>query len=75
MSDSQGIGWAVKQMHNGSHVRRAGWNGPGQYLELVYNHSLPTAAHYVALRTVQGGFIPWTCSQADLLGIDWEIAE
>jgi hypothetical protein len=29
------IGWAVKQMHDGSHVRRAGWNGKGLWLALV----------------------------------------
>lgn len=28
------IGWAVKQMHNGSRVRRAGWNGKGMWLSL-----------------------------------------
>lgn len=30
-----GIGWAVKQMQNGSRVRRAGWNGKGMWLILV----------------------------------------
>ena len=29
------IGWAVKQMHNGLRVRRAGWNGKGMYLWLM----------------------------------------
>jgi hypothetical protein len=29
------IGWAVKEMHNGNRVRRAGWNGKGMYLFLV----------------------------------------
>jgi hypothetical protein len=62
-------------MHNGDRVRRSGWNGPGQFLELVYNHAIPSAPNYVALRTVQGGFVPWTCSQTDLLAVDWEFAE
>lgn len=29
------IGWAVKQLHNASRVRRAGWNGKGMWLALV----------------------------------------
>lgn len=29
------IGWAVKQLHNGSRVRRSGWNGKGMWLILV----------------------------------------
>jgi hypothetical protein len=28
------IGWAVKQMWNGSRVRRAGWDGKGMFLIL-----------------------------------------
>lgn len=28
------IGWAVKQMQNGSRVRRAGWNGKGMWISL-----------------------------------------
>ncbi len=34
--EEHGIGWAVKQMHNGGKVRRAeGWNGKGMFLFLV----------------------------------------
>lgn len=29
------IGWAVKQLHNGSRVRRVGWNGKGMWLALI----------------------------------------
>lgn len=29
------IGWAVKQMHDGKRVRRAGWNGKDMFLILV----------------------------------------
>ncbi len=29
------IGWAVKQMHNGYKVRRAGWNGKGMFIVLM----------------------------------------
>lgn len=36
----QGIGWAVKQLQNGSKVRRSGWNGKGQYLIFVPGSSI-----------------------------------
>lgn len=35
MPEIQEIGWAIKQMRNGSRVRRAGWNGKGMFLMLV----------------------------------------
>lgn len=28
---------------------------------------------YVMMKTATGSFIPWLCSQADLLAIDWEL--
>lgn len=30
-----GIGWAVKELHNGNRVRRSGWNWKGMWLVLV----------------------------------------
>ena len=35
MTTLQEIGWAVKEMRNGSRVRRSGWNGKGMWLSLV----------------------------------------
>jgi hypothetical protein len=69
-----GIGWAVKQMHNGSRVTRAGWNGKGMSLELQVpdEHSKMTLP-YVFINTVHGDRVPWLCSQADLLATDWEV--
>ncbi len=29
---------------------------------------------YVMMRTVDGSFVPWLCSQTDLLATDWELA-
>ena len=76
-----GIGWAVKELNDGNRVRRAGWNGKGMYLFLVLNWTFtdgkndnsPTCP-FVALKTVDGGDIPWLASQADLLAVDWETA-
>lgn len=30
---------------------------------------------YVMMRTAQGAFVPWLCSQTDLLATDWEEVE
>lgn len=30
---------------------------------------------YVMMRTAQGSFVPWLCSQTDLLATDWELAD
>lgn len=70
------IGWAVKQMWNGDRVRRAGWNGKGMWIAIQKPdaHSKMTEP-YIYMRTVHGGLIPWLCSQADLLAIDWEVVD
>lgn len=30
---------------------------------------------YVFMRTAQNDFVPWLCSQTDLLANDWEVVE
>lgn len=69
------IGWAVKQLHDGRRVCRAGWNGKGMSLALQVpdEHSKMTLP-YVYMHTVQGALVPWLCSQTDLLAVDWELA-
>ncbi len=68
-----GIGWAVKQMHNGSRVTRRGWNGKNQWLELQVPNEHSKMLPYVFIVTVTGDRVPWVCSQTDLLSMDWEI--
>lgn len=29
---------------------------------------------YIMMKTATGEFVPWVCSQTDLLAIDWELA-
>lgn len=29
---------------------------------------------YITMKTADGSFVPWLCSQTDLLAYDWEIA-
>ncbi len=36
------IGWAVKQMWNGSKVRRAGWNGKDMFIVMMPSLYLPS---------------------------------
>lgn len=69
-----GIGWAVKQMQNGSKVARSGWNGRGMSLELqVPDENSKMTLPYVFINTVDGERVPWLCSQTDLLATDWDI--
>ena len=80
----QGIGWAVKQLHNGSKVARAGWNGKGQWVVLIHSgNAMYTkgGSGYpmqpcLGLKNTQGNMQPgWVPSQGDLLATDWEIAD
>jgi len=69
-----GIGWAVKELQHGSKVRRAGWNGKGQWLALMVPDDLAVmTAPYVYIHNAQGLNVPWNASQGDLLALDWEI--
>ena len=77
------IGWAVKEMWNGEHVCRPGWNGKGMFLFVCSGGVLreglgegPEACQpFVVMKTAQNMLVPWICSQSDLLAIDWELAE
>lgn len=83
---SNGIGWAIKQMHDGAQVRRAGWNGKGMWLKLItpadytVNGRVINDTHvermlpWVGMRTATAEFVPWLASQTDLLAVDWECA-
>lgn len=89
--ESKGIGWAVKQMQNGSKVARAGWNGKAMFLYYVPEGQYPARTDvakkewgedglvpyqsYIAMKTVQGSVVPWLCSQTDLLATDWDVVE
>ena len=74
MNDERRIGWAIKQMHNGSRVTRTGWNGPDQWLALQVpdEHSKMTLP-YIYIKTAQGDLVPWHASQTDILADDWEV--
>lgn len=66
------IGGAVAMLHGGSRVARGGWNGKGMWLELQRpDKDNKMTLPYVYMRTAQGDFVPWLCSQTDLLAQDW----
>ena len=69
------IGWAVKELHDGKHVCRAGWNGKGMWIALQVSDShSKMSLPYVYMKTADGKLVPWLCSQTDLLATDWEWA-
>jgi hypothetical protein len=72
MDFSDALGMYIK---SGIKMRRAGWNGKGQYIELQTpdEHSKMTLP-YIYIHTVNGDLVPWLASQTDLLAEDWEQA-
>jgi hypothetical protein len=53
-------------------VARRGWNGKDMWLAIQYPDSFSKMTlPYVYMRTAMGGFVPWLCSQGDLLSQDW----
>lgn len=78
------FGWALNELRAGMRVCRAGWNGKGMWLALVPEASYevfgtprPTGEllPWVGMRTADNTFVPWLCSQTDMLAEDWELAE
>lgn len=63
-SEEDGASFSYKPLH----YARSGWNGKGQYIFLQVQRK---EGSYIAIRTVQGGVIPWAASQADMLAHDW----
>lgn len=75
-SRGETVGWAIKQLWNGSIVRRRGWNGRGMQIALqVPDRFSKMTLPYIFMKTAQGDLVPWLASQSDLLSFDWEFAE
>lgn len=82
------FGDAIKYMKRGLKVKRQGWNGKNQYIQLASNISYVTpegevvncehdaignkAIAFIGTSGVQMG---WLASQADMLAEDWVFAE
>lgn len=65
------FGEALEALKQGYRVLRPGWNGHGMWLRLEPADGEWQA--FIAMRTVQGSFVPWLASQTDLLAEDWEV--
>lgn len=82
------FGKAIESLKDGKKVKRRGWNGKNQYIELATNISYKNvdgkiintehesignkAIAFVGTSGVQMG---WLASQADMLSEDWEVVD
>lgn len=85
------FGDALVMLKDGHRVCRAGWNGKGMWLKLVHggeykiapglldnngeNPCNPKMLPWIGMKTADGGFVPWLCSQTDMLAEDWMVLE
>lgn len=68
----------LKQNHR---VARAGWNGPKMWIALVAGDKYTVDGEiwsgeclpFIGMKTVQETFVPWLCSQTDMLADDWYV--
>ena len=69
-----GFETALVALKSGHKISRKGWNGPNQWLHIQFpDASSKMTLPYVYIRTVQGGLVPWICSQTDMMANDWII--
>lgn len=85
------FGDALVMLKARERVCRAGWNGRGMWLKLVHggeykiapglldnneeNPCNPKMLPWIGMKTADGGFVPWLCSQTDMLAEDWMLLE
>lgn len=85
---SMNFGLAIEAMRNGYKVRRRGWNGKNQHIELASAISyrspsgeIVNADHdnignrAIAFCGTSGIQMGWLASQADMLADDWELVK
>lgn len=85
--DGLTFGQAIEAMKAGKKVARAGWNGKGMWLRVVYPYldkqflviegdfCEGTLLPYIGMKTADNGFVPWLASQTDMLSEDWMIVD
>ena len=82
------FGLALEELKKGNKVKRSGWNGKNQYIELAERVSyinskgeLINEGHFnignkvIAFIGTSGVQLGWLASQADMLAEDWEIVK
>lgn len=68
--------YALNWIKSGKKAARSGWNGKGMWVALQTPDAWSKMRQpYIYMRPVDGMFIPWLASQADLLAEDWEQVE
>ena len=75
--DALNFGHALTALKEGHRVARAGWNGKGMFLIYMpeHKHAGYEIQPHIVMKTVDGTFVPWLCSQTDALADDWCIVE
>lgn len=78
-----GFSEALKELEAGERITRSGWNGKGMWLIFVNSGEWDVDAYlrfnsdgmhpFIAMRTADGGLVPWLASQTDILAKDWEV--
>ena len=67
------FGQAIERLKNGMHLQRAGWNGKGMYVYLVYADERTSYDPYLVLFTAQKTHqAGWNASTPDVLAEDWQ---
>ena len=82
------FGKAISLLKEGKKLRRKGWNGKNQYIELATNISYKNADgelininhktmgnKAIAFIGTSGTQIGWLASQSDMLSDDWELID
>ena len=86
--DSMSFGLAIEAMKKGKRVKRKGWNGKNQYIQLATGISYKSADgeivncehdaignQAIAFVGTSGVKMGWLASQADMLADDWVFAD
>lgn len=87
-TDGLPFGLAIEALKRGKKLRRRGWNGKNQYIELaaLINYRNPDGIivmpvhdaidnKAIAFIGTSGVQVGWLASQADMLAEDWEIVD
>ena len=82
------FGLALEELKKGNKVKRIGWNGKDQYIELAERVSyinskgelineghLNIGNKVIAFIGTSGVQLGWLASQADMLAEDWQVIE
>ena len=65
---------ALNEIKAGKRLMRSGWNGKNMWVELQLPSVLSKMTlAYIFMQTATGDFVPWLCSQTDMLADDWEV--